>query len=66
MVVVKLKNVSIKNGERFRHNQNYTLILYDKDGVNENSTIEDITKFLIGKYPNKLKINKFSQIIINE
>jgi hypothetical protein len=62
MITVKLKNVSIKTAETFRSNQNYTINLFKKDGVDENSTIEDVKSIIISKYPSKIKLNNNSKI----
>ena len=64
MVSVKLKNVSVKSGERFRNNQNYTMTFWKKDGIDENSTVDDIRDLIISKYSNRVLLNKSSQIEI--
>ena len=64
MVAVKLKNVSVKYGERFRNNQNYTMTFWKKDGIDENSTVDDIRYLIISKYSNIVTLNKSSQIDI--
>lgn len=65
MVEIKLKNVSVKNGDRFRNNQNYTMIFRKKDGIDENSTVDDIRDLIISKYSNMVVLNKSSQIEIS-
>lgn len=64
MVSVKLKNVSVKSGDRFRKNQNYTMTFWKKDGIDENSTVDDIRDLIISKYSNRVLLNKTSQIKI--
>ena len=64
MVLVKLKNVSVKSGDRFRNNQNYTMTFWKKDGIDENSTVDDIRDLIISKYFNRVLLNKSSQIEI--
>lgn len=61
MITVKLKNVSVKSGNRFRNNQNYTMTFW-KDEIAENSTIENIRDLIISKYSNIVVLNKSSQI----
>lgn len=64
MVVVKLKNVSINNGRKFRTNQNYTMIFWNKDGINSNSTIDDIKKLIDSNYSKRVILTKHSKIEI--
>ena len=64
MVSVKLKNVSVKSGDRFRNNQNYSMSFWKKDGIDENSTVDDIRDLIISKYSNRVLLNKTSQIKI--
>lgn len=64
MVSVKLKNVAVKNGDKFRNNQNYTMTFWKKDGIDENSTVDDIRNLIISKYSNRVLLNKSSQIEI--
>jgi hypothetical protein len=64
MVTIKLKNVSVKYGERFRKNQNYTMTFFNKDGVDENTNVDDIRELIISKYSNKVNLTKQSQIEI--
>ena len=64
MVAIKLKNVSVKSGDRFRNNQNYTMTFWKKDGIDENSTVDDIRDLIISKYSNRVLLNKSSQIEI--
>ena len=64
MVSIKLKNVSVKNGDRFRPNQNYTMVFWKKDGIDEDSTIDDIRDLIISKYSNIVALNKSSIISI--
>jgi len=64
MVAIKLKNVSVKSGDKFRNNQNYTMTFWKKDGIDEYSTIDDIKDLIISKYFNKVILNKSSQIEI--
>jgi hypothetical protein len=64
MVSIKLKNVSVKSGDRFRNNQNYTMVFWKKDGIDETSTIEDIRELIVSKYSNRVVLNKSSQIEI--
>ena len=64
MVAIKLKNVSVKSGDGFRNNQNYTMTFWKKDGIDENSTVDDIRDLIISKYSNKVLLNKTSQIEI--
>tara|TARA_R110000868_G_scaffold369101_1_gene632323 strand:+ start:125 stop:352 length:228 start_codon:yes stop_codon:yes gene_type:complete len=64
MVSVKLKNVSVKSDDRFRNNQNYTMTFWKKDGIDENSTVDDIRDLIISKYSNRILLNKTSQIEI--
>lgn len=63
MVLIKLKNVSVKSGDRFRNNQNYTMIFWKKDGVDENSSIDDIREVILSKCSNRVQLNKSSQIL---
>ena len=64
MVAIKLKNVSVKSGDRFRNNQNYTMTFWKKDGIDENSTVDDIRDLIVFKYSNIVLLNKSSQIEI--
>ena len=64
MVAIKLKNVSVKSGDKFRNNQNYTMTFWKKDGIDENSTVDDIRDLIISKYSNRVLLNKTSQIEI--
>jgi hypothetical protein len=64
MVVIKLKNISAKSGDRFRNNQNYTMTFWKKDGIDENSTVDDIRDLIISKYSNMVLLNKSSQVEI--
>ena len=64
MIAVKLKNVSVKQGDRFRNNQNYTMVFSKKDGIDENSTIDDIKDLIESEYSGLVSLNKFSQIEI--
>lgn len=64
MVSIKLKNVSVKNGDRFRNNQNYTMVFWKKDGIDEASTVDDIRELIVSKYSNRVMLNKSSQIEI--
>jgi hypothetical protein len=64
MVSIKLKNVSVKNGNKFRNNQNYSMTFSKKDGIDETSTVDDIRDLIISKYSNKVLLNKNSQIEI--
>ena len=63
MVLVKLKNVSVKSGDRFRNNQNYTMTFWKKDGIDENSTVDDIRDLIISKYSNTIFSNCIIQFI---
>jgi hypothetical protein len=65
MVTIKLKNVSVKFGKKFRHNQNYTLTLYKKDGVDEDTTIDEIENIIIEKLSDKIILSKQSEIILH-
>lgn len=58
MVSVKLKNVLVKSGDRFRNNQNYTMTFWKKDNIDENSTVDDIRDLIISKYSNRVLLNK--------
>ena len=64
MIAIKLKNVSVKSGDKFRNNQNYTMTFWKKDGIDENSTVDDIRDLIISKYSNRVLLNKSSQIEI--
>lgn len=64
MVVVKLKNVSINNGRKFRTNQNYTMIFWNKDGINSNSTVDDIKQLIDSNYSKRVILTKHSKIQI--
>lgn len=64
MVVVKLKNVSINNGRKFRNNQNYTMIFWNKDGIDHTSTINDIKQLIDSKYSGRVLLTKQSKIEI--
>ena len=64
MVSIKLKNVSVKSGDKFRNNQNYTMTFFKKDGIDETSTVDDIRDLIIYKYSNRVSLNKNSQIEI--
>ena len=64
MVVIKLKNISLKRGNKFRNNQNYSMTFWKKDGIDENSTVDDIKDLIISKYSNRIILNKSSQIEI--
>jgi hypothetical protein len=64
MVSIKLKNVSVKSGDKFRNNQNYTMTFFKKDGIDETSTVDDIRDLIISKYSNRVLLNKNSQIEI--
>ncbi len=64
MVTIKLKNVSVKSGDKFRNNQNYTMTFFKKDGIDETSTVDDIRDLIISKYSNRVSFNKNSQIEI--
>ena len=64
MVAIKLKNVSVKSGDRFRNNQNYTMVFWKKDGIDETSTVDDIRELIVSKYSNRVTLNKSSQIEI--
>jgi hypothetical protein len=64
MITVKLKNVSIKYGKKFRHNQNYTTTFWNEDNVDENTTIEDVINLIIYKRSDKILLSKQSKIEI--
>ncbi len=64
MITIKLKNVSVKTGDRFRNNQNYTMTFFKKHGVDGNSTVDDIRDLIISEYSNKVVLTKHSQIEI--
>lgn len=64
MIAIKLKNVSVKSGDKFRNNQNYTMTFWKKDGIDEYSTVDDIRDLIISKYSNRVLLNKSSQIEI--
>lgn len=64
MVAIKLKNVSVKSGDKFRNNQNYTMTFWKKDGIDEYSTVDDIKDLIFSKYFNRVILNKSSQIEI--
>ncbi len=64
MIAIKLKNVSVKSGDKFRNNQNYTMTFWKKDGIDEYSTVDDIRDLIISKYFNRVILNKSSQIEI--
>lgn len=67
MTVVKLKNVSVKSGIRFRNNQNYTMVFFKKDGIDKDSTVDEIKYLISSKYQSRVILNKSSTIeIINE
>lgn len=62
MIAVKLQNVSVKFGKKFRHNQNYTMTFFDN--VDINTTEDDIKSFINKDYKNKVILNKDSKIKI--
>lgn len=64
MVEIKLKNVSVKYGKKFRHNQNHTMAFFKKDGVDADTTEEDIKELLRTNYSDKVTLNKSSQLTI--
>lgn len=64
MISIKLKNVSVKNGDKFRHNQNYTMAFFKKDGIDGNSTVDNIRDLIISEYSNRVTLTKQSQIEI--
>ena len=66
MVAIKLKNVSVKSGDKFRNNQNYSMTFWKKDGIDENSTVDEIKDLIISKYSNRVVLNKSSHIEIVE
>lgn len=67
MTVVKLKNVSVRSGTKFRNNQNYTMTFFKKDGVDKDSTLEEIRCLISSKYQNRVILNKSSTIdIVND
>lgn len=65
MVTVKLTNVSVKSGKKFRHNQNYTMTFWKYDGVDENSTIDDIRNIIKSYYNHEVILNQSSNILID-
>ena len=65
MVGVKLKNVSVKFGEKFRHNQNYTLVLWKQEhGVDETTTLEDVKSIIKERFSDQVELNKNSIVEI--
>lgn len=65
MIHVKFKNVSVANGDRFRHKQNWSLTLWKhNDGVDENTTVENIKDIINDKFKNVVKLNADSKIIV--
>ena len=64
-LAIKLKNVSVCYGKKFRHNQNYTMDFWTlNDGINENTTVEDLKKIIAEKYAHKVYLNPASKIIM--
>ncbi len=64
-VVVKLENVSVKSGKKFRHNQNYSLVLQSQ-GIDEHTTVDDIRKLITDTMDNVVRLSDNSKITIIE
>ncbi len=65
MIHIKLKNVSVLYGKKFRHNQNYTMVFYKLiDAVDENTSEDDIKKLISDKYSKKVYLTKKSKLEI--
>jgi len=62
MTTIKIKNATIKSGDKWRKNQNYTMSLFNSDGVDENTTIEMITAIIEVNYNNKVQLTKNSKV----
>jgi len=62
MITVKIKNATIKSGDKWRKNQNYTMSLYNSDGVDDDTTIEMITVIIDVNYTNKVQLTKKSKV----
>lgn len=65
MIHIKLKNVSVCYGKRFRHNQNYSMTFFEQaHGVNGNTTEEDLKKLIEDKYSKIVYLNSASKLEI--
>ena len=64
-ISVEFKNVSVKYGNKFRHNQNYHMVFWKlNDMVDSNTTEEDIKLICETKYADRLYFNHESKIKI--
>jgi len=64
MLTVKIKNATIKSGDKYRNNQNYTMNLFKDDGVNSDTTIDEVTNIINTYYYNKVMLTKASKVYI--
>ncbi len=64
MIHIKLRNVSVKYGTKFRHRQNYSMTFYNRHGVDANTTEEDIRKLIATDFSEKVYLNTASQLEI--
>jgi hypothetical protein len=56
MITVKLKNVSVWSGGKYRNNQNYTINFFHHHGVYSHTTIDEI-RDIINRDFTKVKLN---------
>ncbi len=65
MIKITLKNVSISFGKKFRHNQNYSMVFWKLiDGVNENTTKDELFKIIKNYYSDRVLLNNSSKLTI--
>lgn len=65
MIAVRVENVSIRSGKRFRHNQNYTFTLWRlNDNIGPSTSVKDIKNIIEEKLAKKLQLNQNSVITI--
>jgi hypothetical protein len=64
MITVKIKNATIKSGDKYRKNQNYTMNLFKDDGVNSDTTIDEATDIINMYYCDKVVLTKESKVSI--
>ena len=65
MVTIKLTDVSVKFGNKFRKRQNYTMwFSATKDGVTKNTSVNELMKIIAERYTHEVTLNKQSKIEI--
>ena len=67
MIAVKLKNVSVNSGKKFRHNQNYSIVLFKHvHNVDGTTTLEDVEAIINQDFKGEVKLNSKSIVEIVE